>query len=295
VPGLLSFRETPALAGAFESLSTAPDLLMADGHGYAHPRRFGFACHLGLLLDVPTIGVAKSRLIGAHGTVGEAVGSRADLVDHEEVIGSLLRTRERVRPIFVSIGHRIELQAAERWAVACARGYRVPAPTRLADRLSRIAKQRMLDLTLPIVIEQRAGEHGRWEWVADDDDVVFRHELPPMPVHYGCSIDLLNKADAELLDVMLVDDREYARGAKLEVRVIDVLERADGDHKMLALPLDHEPYAAGTGRRIAEERERIWRWYVETGKPVLRWGGEEAALELINQCRTHTMRNGDTR
>jgi inorganic pyrophosphatase len=101
----------------------------------------------------------------------------------------------------------------------------------------------MLDATLPIVIEQRAGEPGRWEWVAADDDVVFRHDLPPMPTHYGCSVDIMNPADGELLDVMLLDGHERGRGERLSVRVVDLLERSDGDHKLLALPVDAEPYA----------------------------------------------------
>src|SRR5205823_8962449 len=123
------------------------DLLMVDGHGYAHPRRFGFASHLGLLLGIPTIGVAKSRLIGEAGTVAGPRGSRADLVDGGEVIGSMLRTRQGVRSIYVSIGHRISLASAVRWAIACATKYRVPEPTRLADRVAGEAKRRMLDLT----------------------------------------------------------------------------------------------------------------------------------------------------
>jgi deoxyribonuclease V len=140
VPGLLSFREVPALLPAFARLRHAPDLLMVDGHGYAHPRRFGLACHLGLLFDRPTIGVAKSRLIGEHAPVGTARGARVDLLDGADVIGSVLRTREGVRPLYVSVGHRISLAAAERWMLRCARHYRLPEPTRRADALSREAK-----------------------------------------------------------------------------------------------------------------------------------------------------------
>jgi deoxyribonuclease V len=161
VPGLLSFRETPVVLEAFERLTTRPDLLMVDGHGLAHPRRFGYACHLGLLLDLPTIGVAKSRLIGAAGTVAGPRGSRADLMDGGEVIGSVLRTRQGVRSVYVSVGHSIGLAAAERWVLACTAGYRLPEPTRLADRLAAEAKRRMLSATLEILVEQRAGEHGR--------------------------------------------------------------------------------------------------------------------------------------
>jgi deoxyribonuclease V len=288
VPGLLSFRETPVLIAAFEHLPEKPDLLLVDGHGFAHPRRFGFACHIGLLLDTPTVGVAKSRLIGAHGSLAPPRGSRADLTDAGDVVGSLVRTRGGVRPVYVSIGHRIALSAAERWVVACARGYRVPEPTRLADRIAGQAKRRMLELTLPIVIEQRAGERGRWEWIAAEDDVVFRHDLPAMPMHYGCSIDLISPGDGEFLDVMLVDERDGAvpaRNAKLAVRVVDVLERSDGDHKLLALPLDCEPYAAATARRIAAARERIWRFYTELERPITRWGGEDRALEIIRGCK----------
>ena len=141
VPGLLSFRETPLLAQAFEQLEHAPDLVMVDGHGYAHPRRFGIACHIGVLLGVPTIGVAKSRLVGEEGSLAATRGSRADLVDDGETIGSLLRTRDGVRPIYVSVGHQIALEAAERWVLRCARGYRLPEPTRRADQLAGEAKR----------------------------------------------------------------------------------------------------------------------------------------------------------
>jgi deoxyribonuclease V len=279
VPGLLSFRETPPLLQAFERLQQRPDLLMVDGHGYAHPRRFGYACHLGVLLEVPTVGVAKSRLVGEAGTVAGPRGSRADIIDAGDVIGGMLRTRQGVRSIFVSVGHRIGLKSAERWVLRCATKYRVPEPTRLADRLAGEAKRRMLAATLEIVIEQRAGERGRWEWVAADDNIVFRHELEPMPTHYGCSIDLINDADGELLDVMLVDNRQRERAERTSVRVVDVLERADGDHKLLAVPAD-EPE-----QRLDGVRERIWRWYVALGKPVTRWAGADAAVELIASCR----------
>ncbi len=134
VPGLLSFRETPVLLGAFRQIETKPDLLLVDGQGYAHPRRFGLACHLGLILDVPAIGCAKSRLIGEHGPVGPAAGSRADLLDGGEVIGTVLRTRDGVSPLFVSVGHRIGLEEAAAWVLRCCRGYRLPEPTRLAHQ-----------------------------------------------------------------------------------------------------------------------------------------------------------------
>ena len=134
VPGLLSFRETPVLQAAFARLAGPIDLLLVDGQGLAHPRRLGIACHLGLLLDVPTIGCAKSRLLGRHGAPDEPVGSRTDLVDGGEVIGSVLRTRAGVNPLFVSIGHRIGLAEAEAWVLRCCRGYRLPEPTRLAHQ-----------------------------------------------------------------------------------------------------------------------------------------------------------------
>jgi deoxyribonuclease V len=282
VPGLLSFRETPVLLGAFERLRTTPDLLMVDGHGYAHPRRFGYACHLGLLVDLPTIGVAKSRLIGESRAPGTRRGDRADLIDEGEVIGAVLRTRERVRPIYVSVGHRIGLAAAERWALACARRFRVPEPTRQADALAGAAKRRMLAATLEMVIEQRAGEHGRWEWDYDRQEVLFRHDLDPMPVHYGCSPDIINKADGELLDIMLVDTCDRGRGERLNVRVIDVLERSDHDDKLLAVPAD------APAQQLDGVREAIWSWYVAQRKPVVRWGGEEAAVALIEACRDGT-------
>lgn len=135
VPGLLSFREAPAILAALRKLRRRPDALLVDGHGLAHPRRFGIACHLGVLLDLPTAGCAKSRLVGAHGEPAAPRGSRAPLVDGNETLGSVLRTRDGSKPIFVSVGHRIDLEGAERTALACARGHRLPEPTHLADRL----------------------------------------------------------------------------------------------------------------------------------------------------------------
>jgi deoxyribonuclease V len=138
VPGLLSFRETPALLAAFARLRHAPDLIFIDGHGYAHPRRFGIACHLGVLLDRPTIGVAKSLLIGTHGEPGPCAGDWTPLTGlnaakESETIGAVLRTADSVRPVFVSQGHRISLESAIRFARAVADGYRIPRPTRDAD------------------------------------------------------------------------------------------------------------------------------------------------------------------
>jgi deoxyribonuclease V len=132
VPGLLTFREAPLLLDAFEQIRSQPDLLLIDGQGYAHPRRFGIACHLGLLLDLPTIGCAKSRLCGEYMEPAEIQGSSQPLLSDGEVIGSVLRTRTAVSPLFVSVGHRIGLAEAVKWTLECSRGYRLPEPSRLA-------------------------------------------------------------------------------------------------------------------------------------------------------------------
>ncbi len=137
VPGLLSFRETPAVLEALPLLACAPDLLMVDGHGYAHPRRFGIACHIGVLTGLPTVGVAKSRLVGRHGEPGPERGDRVPLLDGGEVIGMVLRTRRGVKPVYVSVGHRVSLERAVDLVLACGRGFRLPEPIRIADRLSR--------------------------------------------------------------------------------------------------------------------------------------------------------------
>lgn len=134
VPGLLAFREAPAIIHAFEKLRNKPDLLILDGHGYAHPRRFGVTCHLGLVLNVPAIGCAKSRLIGACEEPGAEAGSHSPLTHEGEVIGVTLRTRAGAKPVFVSVGHRICLQSAISFTMACVRGYRLPEPTRLAHQ-----------------------------------------------------------------------------------------------------------------------------------------------------------------
>ena len=142
VPGLLSFREVPALLEALAGLSAAPDLILCDGHGYAHPRRFGLACHLGLWLDTPTVGVAKSRLTGSHDEPGPEKGDVAWLLAGKgekprEHLGAVLRTRKRVKPVYVSAGHRILLRTAVALTLACTTRYRLPDPTRLADKLSK--------------------------------------------------------------------------------------------------------------------------------------------------------------
>jgi deoxyribonuclease V len=134
VPGLLSFREIPLLIKAFECLKINPDLVLVDGQGFAHPRRFGLASHLGLLLDIPTIGCAKSRLCGTHQEPGTEAGCTANLVDTVEVIGSVVRTKSGTRPIYVSIGHKVSLEQAIEWTLKCCRGFRLPEPTRLAHQ-----------------------------------------------------------------------------------------------------------------------------------------------------------------
>ncbi len=132
IPGLLSFRESPLTLAACESLSITPDLILVDGQGIAHPRRFGLASHLGLFLDRPTIGCAKSRLCGSHEIPGIEPGSYAEVIDRGETIGAALRTRPGVKPVYVSIGHKVDLQTALYWVLECCRGYRLPEPTRLA-------------------------------------------------------------------------------------------------------------------------------------------------------------------
>lgn len=134
VPGLLSFREVPVLLDAFARLDLRPDVVLCDGQGIAHPRRFGLACHLGLLLDLPSVGCAKSRLTGEHGEVALARGSHTPLRDGDETIGAVLRTRDGVRPLFISIGHRARIEDAIGLVLACGAGYRLPEPVRQADR-----------------------------------------------------------------------------------------------------------------------------------------------------------------
>jgi deoxyribonuclease V len=134
VPGLLTFREAPLILAAFEKLKVAPDLVIVDGQGIAHPRRIGLASHLGLCLGLPTIGCAKSRLCGEHEMPGFEAGSYAELRDNGEVIGVVLRTRAGVKPVYVSIGHLIDLPSAVRTVLDCCRGYRLPEPTRLAHQ-----------------------------------------------------------------------------------------------------------------------------------------------------------------
>lgn len=135
IPGLLSFREAPACIAAVEKLETKPDLIIIDGQGIAHPRRLGIAAHLGLILDRPTIGCAKSRLIGEHGTLGTKKGASTILTDKDEIIGAVVRTRRDVKPVYVSVGNKCLLENAVELILRCTTKYRLPEPTRLAHQL----------------------------------------------------------------------------------------------------------------------------------------------------------------
>ena len=134
VPGLLSFREIPSILAAADKLSQSFDLLLTDGQGIAHPRRFGLASHLGVVFDVPTIGCAKTRFIGIHDEPAAEAGCYTDLWDEDELIGAVLRTRTNVKPLYISIGHKIDLPTALDVVLECGAGYRLPEPTRLAHQ-----------------------------------------------------------------------------------------------------------------------------------------------------------------
>ncbi len=136
VPGLLTFREGPVILAALESLDLQPDLFIFDGQGMAHPRRMGIATHMGVLIGRPSIGCAKSRLCGEHGDVGPLVGDYAELYDHEELIGAVLRTRQGVKPVYISVGHKVDLQAAISYTLRCGAGYRLPEPIRWAHKVA---------------------------------------------------------------------------------------------------------------------------------------------------------------
>ena len=136
IPGYLSFREIPALLAALAKITTTPDLILCDGQGLAHPRRFGIACHLGVLTGLPTIGVAKSRLIGSHDEPGAKKGSWTPLMDKGEIIGAVLRSRDNVSPLYISVGHRIDLPTAIDYVLRCTTRYRLPETTRQAHRLA---------------------------------------------------------------------------------------------------------------------------------------------------------------
>lgn len=141
VPGLLSFREAPALLKVFAQIKNSPDLIFCDGHGYAHPRRFGITSHLGVLLETPTIGCAKSLLVGTHALLPDKAGTWTPLRDGDEVIGAVLRTRENVKPIYVTQGHRVSLPTALKFVLAVLDGYRIPRPTRDADHFVAAVKR----------------------------------------------------------------------------------------------------------------------------------------------------------
>lgn len=136
VPGLLPFREMPVILKAVEQLSALPDIFFVDGHGYAHPRRFGLACHLGVWLDKPAIGCGKSILVGETEPLSGQRGSAVPLRDGDETIGAAVRTRENIKPVYISIGHRVDLESAIRITLGCGRGVRLPEPIRRAHKLA---------------------------------------------------------------------------------------------------------------------------------------------------------------
>lgn len=146
IPGLLSFRETPAALAAFEQLKQTPDLVMVDGQGIAHPRRLGVASHLGLWLDIPTIGVAKKRLCGKYQITPSVKGDWVPLEDKGETIGAVLCSKDNIKPLFVSVGHKVCLDTAINWVINCLTKYKLPEPTRMADRLAsrRVAEEKIL-------------------------------------------------------------------------------------------------------------------------------------------------------
>ncbi len=142
IPGLFSFRELPSLLKAFAKLENTPDLVVCDGQGIAHPRRFGLACHLGLVLDVPTIGCGKSRLLGEFEDVADERGAKSLLIDEGDVIGHVLKTQHNIKPVYVSVGHRIDIDTASEWILKLSPKYRLPETTRMSDQLvKRYAKE----------------------------------------------------------------------------------------------------------------------------------------------------------
>lgn len=136
IPGLLAFREAPAILEACSQVEREPDLLILDGQGLAHPRRMGIASHVGVLLDMQAIGCAKTRLVGAHHEPGPERGAHAYLYDREEIVGAVLRTKDRTAPVYVSVGHKIDLEQAIHYTLACCTRYRLPEPTRLAHQVA---------------------------------------------------------------------------------------------------------------------------------------------------------------
>lgn len=133
IPGLFSFRELPPLLNALEKISIKPDLIVCDGQGIAHPRRFGLASHLGVVTGIPTIGCGKTRLIGEYEEPETARGSFSNLIDNGEIVGRVLRTQDSINPIFVSVGHKISLETATQWVLKLSPNYRLPETTRAAD------------------------------------------------------------------------------------------------------------------------------------------------------------------
>lgn len=164
VPGLLGFREVPIVLEALNRLTSLPDMLLCDGQGIAHPRRFGLACHLGLLTNLPAIGVAKSRLIGHHAPVADERGAWALLYDGNEVIGAVLRSRPGTKPLYVSPGHRVGLTSAIQLVLRCITNYRLPEPTRLAHQLVSARTQKAL------VAELSAHYHQGTFWDLSGED-----------------------------------------------------------------------------------------------------------------------------
>ena len=157
IPGLLSFRETPIVLAAMEKLKVQPDMIMVDGQGIAHPRRFGIACHLGLFLDKPSIGCAKSVLSGHYDEqdLGQEVGDEVPMKNRGETVAMALRTRKNSKPMIISIGHKIDLETAMQYVKACLRGYRLPETTRLADKYSKVGD------TEPLVVAPLGGKVPR--------------------------------------------------------------------------------------------------------------------------------------
>ncbi|MBF2005139.1 MAG: deoxyribonuclease V [Chlorogloeopsis fritschii C42_A2020_084] len=136
IPGFLSFREIPAVLDALEKIKLTPDIILCDGQGIAHPRRFGIACHLGVIVDIPSIGVAKSLLVGKHQDLSDTRGNWQPLIYKGETVGAVLRTRSGVKPVYISSGHRISLSTAIDYVLRCTTKYRLPETTRIADKLA---------------------------------------------------------------------------------------------------------------------------------------------------------------
>jgi deoxyribonuclease V len=154
IPGLLAFREMPAVLAAVDRLTVEPDVFIVDGHGFAHPRRFGIACHLGVVLDRPSIGCAKSRLVGSHPEPDNRFGAWAELRHEDQVIGAVVRSRVGISPLYVSIGHRVDLPTAIDLILKCCRGYRLPETSRLAHRVAGGAR---------LMIQPQASQPGLFD------------------------------------------------------------------------------------------------------------------------------------